>query len=139
LQNSCHKLYPQAEIQRPSKPQCNIMSVTDSNISTYPSLSTTGDSRVRCSGLDDAEIISRNWRTAWMCFSVQNALYRADMYSSLHVCCADRQLTKLPRLCIVLEMSVRVRFVWESCKHQTYRTFLPIHCTSFKDLKGSAN
>jgi hypothetical protein len=83
----------------------------------YPSFSMTGESRVRCPGLDEAEMISRNWRTAWMCLFVQKALYRADMYSSLHGCWADRQLTRLPRLWIVFEMRVSVRFVCESCKH----------------------
>jgi hypothetical protein len=110
-------------------------SITLQNSLPYPSFSTTGESRVRCPGLDEAEMISRNWRTAWMCFSVQKALYSADMYSSLHVCWADRQLTRLPRLWIVFEMRVSVRFVWESCKHHKHVSYRYFFVTWYKHIR----
>lgn len=92
---------------------------------TYPSFSNTGSSGNRgsaCScllGVSQAfgvEMTSRKCLTASTCFSVQNFLYNSPVYSSLQGCCEERELTKLPNDCIVLEISVSVRFVWASCK-----------------------
>lgn len=80
---------------------------------TYPSFSSTG-SAASTSLSPMLEIISRNCLTASMCSSVLNMRYSWPVYSSLHGC-ADRELTRLPRYWIVLEISVKVRLVWWSC------------------------
>lgn len=81
----------------------------------YPSLSSTGSSNVSSFGLaPTVDTTSRKCFTASTCFSVQNFLYNWPVYSSLHGCCADRELTKLPNDCIVFDISVNVRFVWQS-------------------------
>lgn len=79
---------------------------------THPSLSSTGSNKVFSLGFAPiVDITSKKCLTASTCFSVQNFLYNWPVYSSLHGCCADRELTKLPSDCIVLDMSVNVRFV----------------------------
>lgn len=81
-------------------------------IITYPSLSKTGSKSVFSFGFaPTVEITSKKCFTASTCFSVQNFLYNCPVYSSLHGCCADRELTKLPKDWMVLDMSVSVRFV----------------------------
>jgi len=98
----------------------------------YPSLSVTGVSWVHSSGPAEAEIISKNYKfimwvwykilfltniftclTAVTCCSVYTDWYIDDIYSSLKF---DREQTRLPKLWIVFDTSVRVRFVWESYK-----------------------
>lgn len=84
---------------------------------THPSFSTTGSSIVGSSSVIVAptvEITSRKCFIAWTCFSVPNFRYSCSVYCSLQGCCADRELTRLPNDCIVLEISVRVRVVCSS-------------------------
>lgn len=79
---------------------------------TYPSFNSTGSNMVFSFGFDPTdEITSRKCLTASTCFSLQNFLYNCPVYTSLHGCCADRELTKLPSDCMVLEMRVSVRVV----------------------------
>lgn len=85
-------------------------------IDTYPSFSRTGSNSVFSFGLaPTVETTSRKCLTASTCFSVQNFLYNCPVYSSLHGCWADRELTKLPSDWIVFDINVSVRFVWQSC------------------------
>lgn len=91
---------------------------------TYPSLSNTGSTLLSPMGNklleswvgsrsfpQGVEMFSRNAFTASTCFSVQNFLYNWPVYSSLQGCCEERELTRLPSDCIVLDIKVRVRFV----------------------------
>lgn len=83
--------------------------------STHPSFSKTGSNSVFSFGFaPTVEITSKKCFTASMCFSVQNFLYNCPVYSSLHGCCADLELTKLPNDCMVFDIRVKVRFVWKS-------------------------
>lgn len=89
-------------------------------LKTYPSFSSTGSKSVFSFGFaPTVDITSRKCLTASTCFSVQNFLYNWPVYSSLHGCCADRELTKLPNDWIVFDINVSVRFVWKSCERKT--------------------
>lgn len=95
-------------------------------------MSKTGSKSVFSFGFaPTVEITSKKCFTASICFSVQNFLYNCPVYSSLHGCWADRELTKLPNDCIVLDIRVRVRFVWKSYKYKN-RHGLAIKFTAFQ-------
>lgn len=99
-----------------SKRKLFFLILTIIYIKTHPSFSNTGS--VSDGGAilwSPVEIASRKFLTASTCFSVQNFLYSSPVYCSLLGCCADRELTRLPRDCIVLEISVSVLFVCSSC------------------------
>lgn len=92
---------------------------------THPSFNSTGSSSVFSFGFaPTVDMTSRKCLTASTCFSVQNFLYSCPVYSSLHGCWADRELTKLPSDWIVFDISVNVRFVWKSCAQKWEKKYV---------------